>query len=124
MEFIKKVSLLAFILLFSSCYHAKIITGEEPSGEVIDKPWASGWIFGLVPPAEIRSQNECENGVAQVDTQISFLNGLVSAITFNIYTPMHITVTCAAGSGMSMLEPNSQTNVILPETSKVVMEGS
>lgn len=30
-----------------------------------------------------------------VETQVSFLNQLVGALTFGIYTPMHITVTCA-----------------------------
>jgi hypothetical protein len=59
MKCIKQTTLLALVLLLSSCYHAKIITDAEPSGEVIDRPWASGWIFGLVPPAEIRSANEC-----------------------------------------------------------------
>lgn len=88
-------------VLLSSCYHAQIITDAQPSGEVIDEPWAHGFIFGLVSPEEIRTANECANGVAQVDTQISFLNGLVSAITFSIYTPMHITVTCAAEASAS-----------------------
>lgn len=90
--------LLVIICVFSvSCYHAQIITDAQPSGQVIDEPWAHGFIFGLVPPKEIRTASECPNGVAKVETQISFLNGLVSAITFNIYTPMHITVTCASG---------------------------
>lgn len=114
MKYIELTAILALVLILSSCYHTKIITDAEPSGEVIDKPWASSFIFGLVPPKEVRTASECGNGVAQVDTQISFLNGLVSAITFNIYTPMHITVTCAAGSGMSILElnPVNETTVL------------
>lgn len=28
-----------------------------------------------------------------------FVNGLAAAITFGIYTPMHINVTCASGQG-------------------------
>ena len=36
-------------------------------------------------------------------TQRSFINGLVSFLTFNIYTPMQITATCAAGSRTSSL---------------------
>jgi hypothetical protein len=35
--------------------------------------------------------------VAKVETERSFLNGLVGAITWNIYTPMHVLVTCASG---------------------------
>ena len=96
--------LLTMMFVLSSCFHAKVTTGERPSSTVIDKPWAHGFIFGLVPPDEVAVASQCPNGVAIVETQISFLNGLVSMITFNLYTPMQITVTCAAGSGMSAVE--------------------
>lgn len=104
MRSINTILLLAGVLFLSSCYHAQITTGKQMSNQVIDKPWAHSFIFGLVPPNEVSVAEQCENGVAKVETQISFLNGLVSAITFNIYTPMQITVTCAAGSGMSELD--------------------
>ncbi len=34
-----------------------------------------------------------------VETELSFVNQLVSFLTLNIYTPMHIKVTCAAAGG-------------------------
>lgn len=108
MRSINIIALLVGVLFLSSCYHAQITTGKQMSNEVIDKPWAHSFIFGLVPPNEVSVAEQCENGVAKVETQISFLNGLVSAITFNIYTPMQITVTCAAGSGMSELDSISK----------------
>jgi hypothetical protein len=43
-------------------------------------------------------------GVARVETQISFLNGLVSFLTFNIFTPMDILVTCGAGEDEDLPE--------------------
>ncbi|MEM8560365.1 MAG: hypothetical protein AAF809_05420 [Bacteroidota bacterium] len=95
----------AFALVFAllavtitGCYHARVETGLTPGTQVIDQPFASGFLFGLVPPSTVNAASQCAGGVAIVETQISFLNGLVSAITFNLYTPMHITVTCAAGS--------------------------
>ena len=36
------------------------------------------------------------NGVAKVETQLSFANQLVYALTWGIYAPMEIVVTCAA----------------------------
>lgn len=108
---VKFILLLVTVIFLSSCYHAQIFTEAEPSGQVIDEPWAHSFIFGLVPPKEIRTASECPNGVAKVETQISFLNGLVSAITFQIYTPMHITVTCAAGRGMSTAESNFNESI-------------
>ncbi len=40
----------------------------------------------------------CPSGVARVVTEHSFVNGVAAFITGGIYTPMHITVTCAAGT--------------------------
>ena len=108
MRSINIIALLVSVLFLSSCYHAQITTGKQMSNQVIDKPWAHSFIFGLVPPKEVSVAEQCQNGVAKVETQISFLNGLVSAITFNIYTPMQITVTCAAGSGMSEVDGTSK----------------
>lgn len=98
----KKITLLLTVLLtvlfISGCYHAKISTGLEPSVQEYDDPFASSWILGLVPPDLVRAQEECPNGVAQVETRLSFVNMLVGNLTFGIYTPMHINVTCAAAT--------------------------
>lgn len=40
-----------------------------------------------------------------METRISFLNGLVAALTANIFTPMEIRVTCAGG-GMAGWDPD------------------
>ena len=77
------------------CYHATIETGATPSATVVEQQWAAGWIFGLVPPKTVNTSSQCQKGVAKVETQMSFLNGLVAAITFDIFTPMTIKVTCA-----------------------------
>ena len=80
------------------CYHATIETGATPSNQVVEEPWAASWIFGLVPPETVETASQCPNGVARVETVHSFLNGLVAALTFSIFTPMTIKVTCAARS--------------------------
>ncbi|MCC5905688.1 MAG: Bor family protein [Balneolaceae bacterium] len=85
-------------LLLTGCYHAQVTTGLEPSAQVYEDTMAHGFLFGLVPPSIVRAQDECTNGVARVETRISFVNGLLSAITLNLYTPMHIKVTCASSS--------------------------
>lgn len=81
----------------SGCYHVTVVTGAAPSSKVIDKQWQLGWVDGLVPPPEVDAQAQCKQGVAKVETERSFLNGLVSAITYNVFSPMHTEVTCAAG---------------------------
>jgi hypothetical protein len=41
---------------------------------------------------------QCPNGVQKVETEVSFVNGLVGALTWSLYTPIHAKVTCAARS--------------------------
>jgi len=88
-------------LLLSGCYHTNITTGKPASDQVVEEEWASSFINGLVPPGEISTAEECENGVAQVETKLSFLNMVVGSVTGGLYSPMHIKVTCAASNDMS-----------------------
>ena len=81
-------------LLAAGCYHATIETGLAPNDQVITQKWASCWVYGLVPPKTVEAAGKCPGGVSRVETQQSFLNGLVGFLTFGIYTPMQIEVTC------------------------------
>lgn len=75
------------------------MTGSgQPSGQVVEESWAHGFVYGLVPPSTVEVAQQCPNGVARVETQLSFLNQLASFLTFGIYTPMEISVQCAAGA--------------------------
>ena len=85
-------------LMLSGCYHAVIDTGRAPNGTTIQRPWAHGFIAGLVPPSVTETAKQCPSGVAKVETKHSFLNGLVAGLTYGIYTPMTITVTCAGNA--------------------------
>jgi hypothetical protein len=97
-----KLAAVTALLSLAGCYHAIINTGLSPSSEVIDQPWASGWVYGLVPPKPVDTMAKCKSGVAKVETLHSFLNSLVGALTFGIYTPMTIKVTCATGGHASI----------------------
>ncbi len=94
----RTAALLGAVVALSGCYHATIETGLPPGNQTLEKAWASGWVFGLVPPSTVETASRCPNGVARVETKLSFLNMLVSAITLSIYTPMSILVTCAGTS--------------------------
>jgi hypothetical protein len=85
----------------AACFHATIETGATPSTTMISKQWAPGFVWGLVPPSTVETAAKCPNGVAKVETQLTFLNQLVEFVTIGIYTPMSIEVTCAAGKGVA-----------------------
>lgn len=80
----------------SACYHAKIVTGLTPSNKVIDDDWAVGVAFGLAILEEYNVQEECPNGVAIVETELSFLNQVAYALTGGLFSPMSVKITCAA----------------------------
>ncbi|HKR56648.1 MAG TPA: Bor family protein [Gemmatimonadales bacterium] len=95
---IAAIACAALLVSTAACFHATIETGLAPSATVIEKPFASGWIFGLIPPDAVDTKAKCgAHGVSKVETQHSFVNMLVAFVTFDIYTPISITVTCAAG---------------------------
>jgi hypothetical protein len=88
------IALMVAAAALSGCYHVTVISAA-PSPTVVDKPWQHSFVIGLVPPAEINTFDQCASGVAKVETEISFVNGLVAFLTQSIYTPMHVRVTCA-----------------------------
>ena len=86
-------------LALGACYHVTVDTGRAPNGQTIRQPFALGFIYGIVPPKTVETASQCPNGVSKVESQMSFVNGLVNAITFGIVTPMQIDVACAGPGG-------------------------
>ncbi|NBW93511.1 MAG: hypothetical protein EBR20_03940, partial [Bacteroidetes bacterium] len=58
-----------------------------------------------------QAASECQTGVAVVETRLSFINQVASMVTFGLYTPMHIKVTCAASSMSSASESNARITI-------------
>ena len=105
----KLLFLIAIPLFLTGCYHAQVTTDLAPSNEVYQESWAASFLGGLVPPSTVNAEQHCTNGVARVETRLSFLNMVATIITFNLYSPMEITVTCASASaenysGENMIE--------------------
>jgi hypothetical protein len=91
-----KLAVLVLLAATAGCYRATIETGRVPSGQQIRNDWAHSFIAGLVPPSTVQTAQQCPNGIARVETQLSFLNMVANAVTFGLYSPMTITVQCAA----------------------------
>ena len=112
MKYAKFIPLVALLFALSSCYSANITTDKQPSAQTIEKAWAHGFIGGLVMIGADVDASQCSNGIAEVETKLSFVNMLVNGITGGLYTPMSISVTCAAG-GMSSADiaPDKKFNL-------------
>ena len=85
----------AAAVTLGACYRVTVVTGAPTTATKIDLPWQRSWVYGIVPPDTIRAKDRCPNGVAQVMVEESFLNGVVGAVTWGIFTPIHPVVTCA-----------------------------
>ncbi len=81
----------------TACFHAVVETGRPAGTTIVQKPWVNTFVFGLVGAKPIDVTAQCPGGVARVETQQTFLNGLIGGLTLGIYTPQSATITCAAG---------------------------
>jgi len=91
-----RIATVALITSLGGCYHQVVQTGREPGPVVVRRGWIATWLWGLVPAEELNVTSQCPSGVATVETQQSFLNGLVAGITIGIYDPRDVKVTCAS----------------------------
>jgi hypothetical protein len=91
--------LFVLALCAAGCFRMTVKNGL-PVGQTpieYDERWHSGLIFGL---AELSGPYDlskvCPQGWSQIHTETSFVAGLVTDLTQNIYTPQNVSVSCAA----------------------------
>jgi hypothetical protein len=67
--------------------------GTMPSGQVTTE---KGWffVFGLVGEKEIWANKICPTGVSRIQSKFSFLDIIVTGITFNLITPRSYEIEC------------------------------
>jgi hypothetical protein len=94
------LTLAAICLLASACYRQVVQTGLTPGSTVVHNPWTPFFLWGLVSPVTVDVTSQCRSGIATVETQQTFVNGLVSALLFGLYSPRDVKVTCATGSAL------------------------
>jgi hypothetical protein len=85
---------MAMGLLTTGCFHSVIDTGLQPGPVGYEEEWETAWLIGAVP-ARVDATEACRGPWARVETQQSFLNGIVTVLTLGIYSPHQVEVTCA-----------------------------
>lgn len=92
----RTMAAMAGIVLLAGCYHATIQTepGQPTTAPPTHTIWAHSFIAGLIPPADVNAAQLCNGTPAMVETQHTILNSIAAILTFSIYTPMTIEVTC------------------------------
>jgi hypothetical protein len=81
-------------MLLTSCYSYTSVVGNGAQGNSQTTKWNHYVIYGLAPVGVSDSKQMAQGAENYtVHTRQSFVNGLVTAITFGIYTPTTTTVT-------------------------------
>lgn len=87
-------SLFVASILLTSCYSHTMHVGEGAQGTISETQWNHYIIYGLVPVG-VSNTNEMASGAKNytIHTRHSFVNGLLNALTFGLYSPTTTTVT-------------------------------
>ena len=93
-KIVKLIAVFATVgLSVTSCYNTRVLVGNvKPKDPVIkvQTEWNHHLLYGLVPLQNATMDAKEYVGGAKnyvVKTNMSFLNGLVSGLTFGLYTP-------------------------------------
>jgi hypothetical protein len=84
----------AMSIALTSCFSYTSVVGKGAQGSTKVTKW-NHYVIGGLAPVGISDSREMAAGASDysVFTRQSFLNGLIAAITFSIYTPTTTTVT-------------------------------
>jgi hypothetical protein len=89
-------ALLALVLLGACTKVTYVNTLVRPTGQVVEHT-GDFFLAGLVGHAEINAYADCPNGiVAGVQSSFSFVDLLLTVVTFEIYAPRTYAVECGA----------------------------
>ena len=84
----------AVSMLLSSCYSYTSVVGSGAQGSAEKSQWNHYILYGLAPVG-VSDSKQMADGAENysIHTRHSFVNGLIAAVTFGIYTPTTTTVT-------------------------------
>jgi hypothetical protein len=91
---------LAMLLAATSltgCFHIRYTNDTPVAAEPAQQGWHHNVVFGLVEVSEPEKVDKaCPNGIGLVKSDQSFVAGLVSLLTLNLYTPTDVSTYCSA----------------------------
>lgn len=114
--------LLAMSSLTTSCYTTTIASGKpvSPATVAFDARWHHGIFWGMAelsPPYDL--SQVCPHGWAEITTEKSFLNGVLSWFTDGLYESQSVSIRCSAVS-----EPTAKSPAVAPTSQTADPTGS
>lgn len=96
-NFLVSAALIATMVAQSGCYTVRYFDNNGAASGETRKVWVHTLIGGLVPLNDVLIDQQCPNGVTQIQSSLGILGIVASAITSGIYVPMTVKLTCVAG---------------------------
>jgi hypothetical protein len=93
-------ALFGAVTLCTGCYTTSVRSGAAPGRTPVgyEDRWHHGFLWGLAEASGPYDINQiCPQGWSEVRTELTFLTGLVGALTWGIYYPQSVTFVCGAG---------------------------
>jgi hypothetical protein len=87
--------------LITGCFTTTIVSGRpsRPATVAYDSRWHHGVLWGIGEVSGPYDLSEiCPHGWAEIETETSFVNGVVSAATSSLYSPQTVSVRCSASA--------------------------
>jgi hypothetical protein len=95
---LRNLVLLAVLASLSGCYTTTLRSGK-PSNTAridLDHRWHHGVIWGIAElSGPYNLKQLCPNGWGEIQTETSFVNGLLHFLTSGVYAPQTVTVRCS-----------------------------
>ncbi len=104
----RKMAALAAVVGLTGCYKISYTTNNPiGSGEPDEQVWQHRFINGIVETGPVKADGICPNGIAKVETQVSFVNGLANygvgmLISPLVYNPGTVKVWCSSGGAYNI----------------------
>ncbi len=92
------VVVLSLVLFVAGCatQQMDLADGVPDRARAEHEEWQHFFIFGLAPGSHrVQAENYCHGGtIGRVETELTFLNGLLHGLTYGIYSPYTMRVYC------------------------------
>jgi|SRR5688572_6280263 hypothetical protein len=83
--------------LLTACHSIRFEVGDGPAGDVVHDR-KTFFLDGLFVTQTVDVSQFCPHGAVAIREETTFIDGLLSVITLNIYSPRSSYYHCAAGS--------------------------
>jgi len=102
------LSLALLTLGASGCFRLHYVTDRKPAPAPSSEALHNAFVYGVAEGSPVEVNAICPSGISRADSTETFVNGFVRVITFSIYTPETVTITCSTADAPTIRQSPSR----------------